>query len=456
MIQKTIQTIASYLNATTVNCSDVNINVKGVSIDSRTVEMGALYIPIIGARVDGHVFIDSVIEKKASASLWQKDHLPYPDFPLILVEDTTCALQQLARAYMDSLSCTVIAVTGSNGKTSCKDMLYSVFSTVKKTQCTQGNRNNEIGLPLTILEFDEDIEVAILEMGMENFNEIDFLCHIARPDISIITMIGSAHMENLGSKQGIAKAKLEILANTKPGGLFIYNAENPEVEEAMKEMEWDTSIRLCSFGKNGQIQITSAVQHTRRGITFQCSELEQLVALNVWGDFQAMNALPVIFSAKYEHLNENDILYGLNHIQMTKMRTQRLVVGNAVIIDDTYKSNPESAKTAIDTLMSVPGNKHIAVLSDMLDLGPQAQELHREVGQYAIEKGVDHVYCVGELSKDTAEGAHPRSTWFSSRADLVRAVLPYVKEDCIIVIKGSRAMHMDQVVQDLQGDSEDE
>ncbi len=158
-----------------------------------------------------------------------------------LVEDTTQALQQLAKAYLQSLSCKVIAVTGSNGKTSCKDMLYSIFSQEKKTQKTQGNRNNEIGLPLTVLDFDADIEVAILEMGMENKGEIEFLCSIAPPDISVITTIGSAHMENLGGKKQIAQAKLEILENLKPNGLFLYDKTSPEIDECLQDMQIDSS-----------------------------------------------------------------------------------------------------------------------------------------------------------------------------------------------------------------------
>ena len=213
MIVKTIQEIADMLNCDLVG-EDKTSLIQGVGIDSRQITENALYIPLIGQRADGHTFIDSVIQKGVKATLWQKDHTPYPeDITCILVDDTLEALQNLAKAYLNTLSCLVIGVTGSNGKTSCKDMLYSIFSQEKKTQKTQGNRNNEIGLPLTVLDLDKDVEVAILEMGMENKGEIDFLTHIARPDVSIITTIGSAHMENLGGKKQIAQAKLEILEN---------------------------------------------------------------------------------------------------------------------------------------------------------------------------------------------------------------------------------------------------
>lgn len=452
MIRKTIQTISHYLNASIHGCEHPETMIEGVAIDSRKVEKNTLYIPMIGARADGHQFIADVMKSGAAASLWQKDHTPYPDYPLILVDDTLKALQDLARAYMQDLNCLVIGVTGSNGKTSCKDMLYSVFSPVKKTQRTEGNHNNEIGLPLTVLDLDQDVEVAILEMGMEGFDEISFLCSIAQPDISIITTIGSAHMENLGSKKNIARAKCEILQHTKPNGLFLYNKESSEIDEVIKEIDVDPSIQLHSFGKDGEIYIEGAIDHSRDGIAFRCSALEKAVHLNVLGDFQASNALPVIFAALHQGLSEEQILYGLSHIQMTKMRTQCLRIGQAIVIDDTYKSNPESACVAIDTLMHVPAQKHIAVLSDMLDLGPEENQLHEKVGQYALEQGVDLVFCTGPLSRYTAQGAQDKGQWFENKEDLLVALRPYLKEDCAMVIKGSRAMTMDTVVSNLQGE----
>lgn len=450
MIQATIQTIATYLNASISGCDNPQTMIQGVSIDSRAVKSGNLYIPIIGQRVDGHSFLDSAISNGASASLWQIDHKPYPDFPVILVEDTISALQQLARSYMKTLSCTVIGVTGSNGKTSCKDMLYSVFSRAYKTQKTQGNHNNEIGLPLTVLDFDADIEVAILEMGMEHFGDIDLLCSIAAPDISIITTIGSAHMENLGSKLNIARAKLEILKHTK--SLFLYHKGSPEIEEVLPEIAYSPNVTLHSFGLVGDSCITGPISHTRTGISFACNDLEKTVQLNVLGDFQAENALPVIFAAKYKQISENDILYGLGHIEMTKMRTQQITIGKATIIDDSYKSNPESARVALDTLASVPASCHIAVLSDMLDLGKEEKQLHAQIGSYAKDLDIDHVFCVGDLSFYTAKAAQTKGTWFDSKASLLAALQPFLDQDCAILVKGSRAMAMDQIISELRGE----
>ena len=420
MIVKTIQEIADMLNCDLVG-EDKTSLIQGVGIDSRQITENALYIPLIGQRADGHTFIDSVIQKGVKATLWQKDHTPYPeDITCILVDDTLEALQNLAKAYLNTLSCLVIGVTGSNGKTSCKDMLYSIFSQEKKTQKTQGNRNNEIGLPLTVLDLDKDVEVAILEMGMENKGEIDFLTHIARPDVSIITTIGSAHMENLGGKKQIAQAKLEILENLKPGGLFLYDKESPEIQECLLEMDIDPSKRLVSFGFNGDISIISSIDYTENGIEFYCSSLTDKITLNALGDFQAKNALPCIYVALDQKISTSSILKGLKDLEMTKMRT-------------------------------VQAKKHIAVLADMLDLGPEENDLHAMIGCYAVEKNVDTVYATGPLSKYTIKACtNIESKWFETKDEIVEELKHLLNEDCAILIKGSRAMHMDEIVDKLK------
>ena len=450
-MKKTIKEIADLLQVQVYGNVDTTKYIQGVEFDSRNVQEGNLFVPIIGARADGHSFIDSVIEKKAYASLWQKDHMPYPEgIALLLVEDTVEALQTLAKRYLQTLDCKVIAVTGSNGKTSCKDMIYSICSQEKRTQKTQGNRNSEIGLPLTVLDFEEDIEVAVLEMGMENKGEIETLCNIARPDISIITTIGSAHMENLGGKKQIAEAKCEIYDGLKENGLFLYNKDCPEIDEVLNDKHLNPSKKIVSFGRQGEIQITSGIEYKEDSVIFTTNEVSKPVILHALGDFQAMNALPAIAAAKALGIQESSILEGLKTMQITKMRTQMISIGKAKILDDSYKSNPESAQAAIDTLMALPASLHVAVLSDMLDLGPQENELHASIGEYAYEKGVDALYCVGPLSKYTAEACKAESAWFETKEQLLEVLEKYKEEDCVILVKGSRAMAMDTIVADLQ------
>ena len=450
-MKKTIQQIAELLQVPVYGKMDSSALITGAEVDSRKVRADHLFVPILGARVDGHSFIDSIIQQGVKVSLWQKDHKPYPEgIALLLVDDTVEALQTLAKHYLDTLNCKVIAVTGSNGKTSCKDMIYSICLQEKKTQKTQGNRNSEIGLPLTVLDFDEEIEVAVLEMGMENKGEIDTLCQIAQPDISIITTIGSAHMENLGGRKQIAEAKCEIYDGLKPHGLFYYNADCPEIIEVLKEKQLDATKEIVSFGASGQIQITSDILYKEDCIEFETNITSQPVILHALGDFQAMNALPAIAAAKALGIHEDSILEGLKTMQITKMRTQLVSIGKAKILDDTYKSNPESAKAAIDTLMALPAKLHIAVLSDMLDLGPEENQLHASIGEYAFEKGVDRLYCTGPLSKHTESAFLAESMWMETKDQLLQALQEYKEEDCLILVKGSRAMAMDEIVAQLQ------
>ena len=452
MIRISIDTIQKWIDASIYGCDNPEIKIDGVSIDSRQVKMGTLYIPILGARVDGHSFIEDVKKQGASASFWQKDHQPYPQgIPLILVDDTLEAMQKLAKAYIDSIDPIVIGITGSNGKTSCKDMMQSVCSMKYKSQCTQGNRNSEYGLPLTIFDLEPDTEVAILEMGLERPGDLELLCSIAQPHYSVITSIGSAHMEAFGNKDEIAKGKLEILANTRPGGYFYYHKDSESIERVIEEIEREKNIEIYSFGTRAEIEIEGDISHYEDGISFIPKGWDKKVSLPVLGDFQAMNSLPVIAIATELGLTHEQIIEGLEKMKLTKMRSVRKVIGNASILDDTYKSNPESAKAAIDTLMTMPAQTHIAVLADMLDLGPEENQLHAQVGSYAKQVGVDKVYCLGELSKHTAQAFNGQ--WFETKEELIQQLKEEIQTPCAILVKGSRAMQMDTIISELEGET---
>lgn len=449
MIERSIQQIQKMLNAKLYNCLDQSQKIYGVCIDSRQVGASSLYVPMIGARADGHDFIEQVKSAGCGCALWQEDHKPYPQgIALVLVDDTTKALQNLAKAYLEQVSPYIIAITGSNGKTSSKDMLASIFQQEKRTYKTQGNRNNEIGLPLTILEMDEDCQVCILEMGMENFGEIAFLCSIAKPDAAMITTIGSAHMENLGSKEGIAKAKLEIYENLKSGGFFVYDKESPEIE---KMINYRDDVHSQSFGCNGDVTLVSPIKTYDSGISFCTSSFDEPVELHTIGAFQAKNAMACIAVAMHYGISKESILQGLKTCQFTGMRMHLQKIGEAKVLDDSYKSNPESAKAAIDGLMDVQAKLHIACLSDMLDLGKDEIALHEDVGSYCKEKGVDLLFTYGPLSQHMIEH-HPRAKWFSSKEEMAVEVKKYLDQDCAILIKGSRAMQMDVLVASLKGE----
>lgn len=448
MIRTSIETIQQWVHASLYGCPDPKIEIQGVSIDSRQIDLGTLYIPIIGARVDGHSFIEDVKKHGASASFWRKDHTPYPEgIPLILVDDTLEAMHEMARGYLKELDCTIIGITGSNGKTSCKDMMQSVLPQRFITQCTQGNRNSEFGLPLTIFEFEPNLEVGILEMGLEHPGDLDVLCSIAAPDISVLTSVGSAHMVEFGGQEGIAKGKLEILSNTKPNGRFYYHKESAVIEKVLPSVSHDGSVCIQSFGYTGDIHIEGDIEHLEEGIRFQTNVYDQPFFVPVWGDFQAINALPVIDVAKQLGLSYEQVKAGLQELNLTKMRTNKTIINQAIVLDDTYKSNPESAKVALDTLMTLKAEKHIAVLADMLDLGEEENRLHEEVGEYAVQIGVDAIYCIGERSRHTANACREKGQWFAEKAELISRLKEEMKHSCAILVKGSRAMAMETIIE---------
>ena len=457
MIHTTIQQAAEWLQAPVfeessqgAQCAPEQTLFTGVCTDSRKVQPGMLYIPLIGKRTDGHQYIEQVKEAGAAAAFWQKDYVPYPrDLPLILTDNNEKALGELARKYLETLNCVTIGITGSNGKTSAKDLLFSILSLHHKAHKTAGNMNSEIGMPLTILDLDPDVEYNILEMGMENPGEIAELCAIAPLDLALITSIGSAHLENLGSRENIARAKLEILDGVRPGGTFVWNADSPELQNVLPEKTPADGVTLLSFGEGGDGRLTSDVRYTRKGISFTTNLLSAPVTLPAAGDFQAMNALGVILLAQALGMEEEEILQGLASAELTPMRGAIFQAGEATILDDTYKSNPESARAAVDMLMKVEGDRHIAVLADMWDLGEEEELLHQQVGEYAREAGVDLLFTYGEKSEATARGFGQGAQSFSSKEELVKALAPFLEQRNVLMVKGSRIMAMDTVVKDL-------
>lgn len=445
MITMTCKQAAELMNGELFNVSD-STQFLGVSTDSRTIQEGMLFVPIVGARVDGHQFADQVFGDGAAVMLWKKDHLPIPKWPVIVVEDPILAMGQLAAGWLRELDVFTIGITGSNGKTSTKDLCASLFSQKEKTWKTQGNHNNEIGMPLTIFETSREDKVLILEMGMENKGEITYLCSIAPLDIAIITSIGSAHMENLGSKLNIARAKCEILSSLKPHGSFIYNAESPEIQEALQEISMDPSWQIIPYGKDTLYDPCDII-HTRQGISFRLSTLSSIpFVVHSASIVQAFNATAALLAAKVGGVPENVWHQGLKSTKLTAMRGELIPWKQSIILDDTYKSNPEAACQALNSLMDIPASKHIAVLSDMLDLGENEHQLHAQVGQWAQKLGVDVLYTWGPLSEDTSNAFQKDKKHFQNKQDLIATLQAHALEDCVILVKGSRAMKMDEVV----------
>lgn len=458
MIEKTLGWAADVLQAPLLYGSIENdpqtqaIEFAGVSTDTRTLKPGNLYIPLTGARVDGHDYIEKAKEAGAAGALWNRSKTPYPeDLPLILTENTQDALGMLAAAYMKTLPCKVIGITGSNGKTSVKDMTAAILEQEFKTGKTQGNHNNEIGMPLTILSLDANTQRAVLEMGLEFPGDVSYLCSLCDLDAAIITSIGSAHMENFGSRKEIARHKCEILEGLRHGGVLIYDKDSPEIEEILQECPPAPGISALSFSqeKLADYEIQD-LQFTRKGIRFTVPAIDsEPFTVPVLGAFQASNAAAAAAAALEAGASLGAVHKGLASVQLTPMRGQPYDFGKAVIIDDTYKSNPESAAAALQMMMSIPAAKHVAVLADMLDLGPEESALHQQTGQLAKDLGTDVLYTVGERGQWIADGFGQGAVHAADKEELVSLLEPLQNEDAVILIKGSRAMKMDEVVSGL-------
>lgn len=354
--------------------------VTGVCFDSRKIKEGDLFIPLIGERVNGHQYGQQVADQKASCILWNEDEENVPSGICVLkVKDTQQAFSDLAKAYRKACGFKIIGITGSNGKTSTKDLIAGVLSSKFKVQKTSGNHNNEIGVPYTLLSFDEDIDVGVVEMGMENLKEIEELCKIVVPDIGIVTNVGTAHMENLGSQANIAKAKCEMIDGLAKDGVFFYNGDDSFLVEEVKNHELPTLVQTFGESENNDCQLTRYEQ-SDSGIVFDTNLLAGIQA-PVLGKHQAMNGCAALLCAKYLGLSDEEILRGFMLTEATKWRTQLEMIGNCRVLNDVYKSNPQSACAALETFEGFKSPRKIIVFGDMFDLGPNEAQIHFDLGK---------------------------------------------------------------------------
>ncbi|MFE7063769.1 UDP-N-acetylmuramoyl-tripeptide--D-alanyl-D-alanine ligase [Sutcliffiella sp. NPDC057660] len=454
MIKRTLKEIQEMAKGEEIAPEYRGIMVEGVSKDTRENMGGKLYIPIIGENFNGHKFVQqAIVEKGAVASLWQKDQPEPPaDVNLIFVEDTIEALQHLASSYRDQIGMKVVGITGSNGKTTTKDMVTSLLQTTFNVHKTAGNYNNHIGLPLTILSMREDTEVAVLEMGMSGRGEIELLSHIAKPDAAIITNIGESHMQELGSREGIAEAKLEIAAGLKPGGKLIINGDEPLLKNKVSDFDCD----VITFGLNDENDyVAQDIVLKGNGTQFIIEETAYMIP--VLGAHNVTNALASIVVGEIFGVNEENRKKGLEKVSLTAMRNEVVETsGGWTVINDAYNASPTSMKAAIDLLGSLTGySKKIAVLGDMLELGDQEIPFHQEVGRYVQDKGIDFVLTYGDLGKNIAEGAaavlgSEKVKSYTDKKILIENLLKVLQPHDVVIVKGSRGMRLEEVVQGLQ------
>ncbi|MCY8404237.1 UDP-N-acetylmuramoyl-tripeptide--D-alanyl-D-alanine ligase [Bacillus sonorensis] len=456
MIKRTVKEIADMAEGTLLDQSFGERLVKGVSTDSRKLEKEQLFIPLAGERFNGHAFAEQAFQAGVSAVLWNRNEPNPPEGrAVIIVDDTLKALQRLAKAYRDELQVKVVGVTGSNGKTTTKDMIHAVLNTEYKVHKTEGNYNNHIGLPLTILAMPEDAEIAVLEMGMSAKGEIDFLTRLARPDIAVITNIGESHLLELGSREGIAEAKLEIVNGLSQEGTLIYVGDEPLLSEKIIHPPYQTK----TFGEDPAFDYQlEDVKQTEEGAFFRVRGIETAFFIPVLGKHNVKNALAAIAAADLLHVSRENIAKGLKALKVTGMRLELVKTEAGIaVINDAYNASPTSMKAAVELVEQLDGyGKKLLVLGDMLELGENEKIFHEEIGQ-SIDPGlIEFVFAYGDLGAYIAKGAlqhFPENRVFHFSREDKDSLKQVLKEKAdrgdLILVKASRGMKLEDVVKDL-------
>jgi len=431
----------------------------GVSTDSRAVSQGELFVPLRGERFDGHDFVNAAAERGVGIFIvdqsWAASHPLPAGSSAVVVPDTLRALGDLAAWHRRRFKITVVAITGSNGKTTTKEMLARILSQTGPGLKTEGNLNNLIGLPLTLLRLTGKERWAVLELGMSAFGEIDRLAEIAAPDLGIITNAFPAHLETLGSVEGVARAKGELFLRLKPGSFAVYNVDDPLVSQCATPLD----VRRLTFGLRGaEVSSASITSLGKRGesFTLRLPHEEQPVHLCAFGRHNVYNALAAAAAAHALGVSGVMIRLGLEEFTPYDKRFQLEELSGVVLIDDSYNANPASMAAALATLGEVrEEGRACAVLGDMLELGAGAEAAHRDLGRL-VAGSVERLYLMGDFAKVVAEGAQaagldPAAIMVAAdHAELSRELLAWVKPGDCVLVKGSRGMQMERVAQALR------
>ncbi|WP_282941152.1 UDP-N-acetylmuramoyl-tripeptide--D-alanyl-D-alanine ligase [Paenibacillus sp. RC67] len=432
-----------------------DLEIYGVSIDSRTLRPGSLFTPIIREK-DGHHYIHNAIVNGAAACLWQNDHgNPPVGIPVIYVENTFDALHRLAGEYRRQLKVRTVGITGSNGKTTTKDWTSSLLATTYKVQYSEGNMNNHFGVPLTLLDLKEDTEIAVLEMGMSGLGEIDQLSRLGRPEVAVITLIGESHLAELGSREAIIQAKLEICNGMEAAGTLIINGDDPMLEDAVKHKLLNQTIRTIRFGTAAQndyypLSVSLGSQETH----FTCHPRPEIhYSLGLSGKHYVSNALAALAVADYFGVPAEKTEKGLREAILSGMRMEVSSSGSGFTwINDSFNASPTSVKAALAFFQELEGYRNkLLVLGDMLNLGDKEIEYHRQIGELLNAEAVDYVLTLGRLSAEIAQVAsrtfplgHVRA--YEHKEELAKDIRSLAGPGDVVFIKGSRGMMMEQLI----------
>ena len=417
---------------------------ESVGSDSRNIQKNQLFIAIKGEHFDGNTFADAAI-KQGAAAVMVSDASTQAR-PAVLVPDTRFALGNLAKYWRNKFTLPLVAITGSNGKTTVKEMLTAILMAANKNVlATQGNLNNDIGMPMTLLNLRKQHNVAVIEMGMNHLGEIDYLTRIAQPNIAVINNAGTAHIGELGSRENIAKAKGEIFAGLVKDGIAIINAD-----DAYKDywMSLNANKAIMTFGFNlaDDVSATYIESDGMSKVALNMPNGSVTFNLAMLGKHNISNALAASACAVALGISNRDIAHGLSNMQAVKGRLQRKAGFNgASLIDDTYNANPDSMKAAIDVLAAQKGDT-IFVMGDMAELGADAAQMHADIGTYAKQKGIQTLFTFGELSTQASAAFGQNGQHYDALEALLDKLRSAMHNDATVLVKGSRFMQMERVV----------
>ena len=431
--------------------------VSGVSTDSRSIKNGDFFVAIAGEKFDGHDYVVDVLKAGAAGAMishrWYWEHaamLPI-SAPLVVVEHVLDALQALAGWYRQRFDLPLIGITGSNGKTTTKDMIAEVLGRRYRILKTPGNLNSQVGVPQVLFQLKHDHDVAVLELGMNHAGELDRLARMVRPKVGVITNVGPVHLEYLETLEGVARAKGELLDALPDDGIAVLNADDPHVMAQRSR----TRAHLMTFGhKDGAEVRVRDIETQLSGTTFRLDD-GSTFRLNIAGEHQVSNALAAIAVGRLMGIKNEDIHTALASLTPASMRMDVRMIGKLLLINDTYNANPVSTCAALHTLASASRGRRIAVLGDMLELGRESESAHRQVGQ-AVVNTADLLITVGERARSIADGA--RNAGMAEECVVVCAsnrqagdcIIESADDGDVILIKGSRGMKMEEIVADLE------
>jgi UDP-N-acetylmuramoyl-tripeptide--D-alanyl-D-alanine ligase len=439
---------------------DKNILINGISTDSRTIKKGELFIPLKGNNYDGERFLEDALKIAAAALTANEKNkkLIMYDKPLIYVRDTFEALHKLSRYYRDKFNIPVIAVTGSSGKTTTKDMIHAVLSKKFNVLKTEGNFNNEIGLPLTIFKLNKFHQAAVIEMGMSGFGEIKTLKDISNPDIAVFTNIGVAHIEKLSSRENILKAKSELIEDFTTENTIVINADDDMLIKLLNKKD----VQFYTYGiRNGDYRAYDIIQF-EGGLRYKFkTPFESMnVELSIPGIHNVYNSMAAICIGLKFNVKKEDIVKALREFKPGKMRLNIINTGKIKIIDDVYNANPDSMKAAISVLREMKQRRKIAVLGDMLELGDYSDKGHKEIGEYVYISGIDILITIGNLAEKIAKAAQNSGMAkdniyiCSSNTEAIDILKGKIRNNDVILVKGSRGKKMEEIVEYLKDDYE--